>query len=613
MTVSLRAWRLEWGQPVPIPGVLTLGPAARPNGVLNTAKRNAYNNSYNFILPQSWLTGADIKLEAEVNANSAVAETNYANNKLTTGNIRTRTSSPANVGIVLVKAAGLTPSIKSNSLHTNMIAYLRAVFPAAKVNFWYKSGGAIEANYDYRVPGDGTCGDGWADLLDDLEDIYDDWKNRPGNAFIYGLLDPGVTGAGGCGRLGEPIAAGKLSGNAGPTLAHEMGHNLGRSHAPCGVPDPDKNYPTYLNPQGAPYPASSIGQVGLNVSTQQTFNPAIAKDLMSYCGPEWFSPYNYLGVLNRLPSTLTASSITQETPHVTINGRIRDGRIELPRPFWVQDKPQGQYDGPGEGSYGVSLRNAANDILFERRFEPPTDKLAEDHDVGYFREVLPYHPETTAIVFMQDEQLMRMVLVSPHPPSVHLLSPNGGENWQGSGPFTIRWQAEDTDGDELSARILYSADGGGSWDSLAVNVKGEEFLVNAGDLPGSPEALVKVVVSDGVNTSEAVSDAPFSVDDKPPLAWITQPPNGTILYPEQPVFLQGLASDPETGPVPDERLQWRSDLDGYLGEGADLAIPALSAGAHRLTLTAEGAIGQEVETSITVIVGLSPYFPLILQ
>ena len=43
-----------------------------------------------------------------------------------------RTTGTLNVGFVPVRAAGLTPSV-SNTLFTNMVAYLRAVFPAAEI------------------------------------------------------------------------------------------------------------------------------------------------------------------------------------------------------------------------------------------------------------------------------------------------------------------------------------------------------------------------------------------------------------------------------------------------------------------------------------------------
>ena len=613
VTVQLKAWQIVYGQPVALPGVLTLGPTARPNGALNTTKRLNYASSYNFILPAAWMTGANIKLEAEVNPDKTVPETFFGNNTGQTGVITVRTTAPINVGLVPVRAANLTPSLTGNKLITDMIAFLRSVFPANTINLWYKKGGPVDGNYNYNIPGDGTCGNGWDSLLDDLEDIYDDWSNRPANAFVYGLVDSGVPpGPGyGCGRSGDPIAAGMLDSGSGKTISHELGHNFGRKHAPCSVPDPDANYPTYLDPLGAPYPSASIGEVGLNATTQHTFNPNVAKDLMSYCGPAWFSPYNYSAILAGMPRTAAATAVEQMSPHITVAGDVVAGQLELPRPFWVSDQADGMYDDAGTGSYAVLLENSTGDILFERRFEPPTEIIGPDHDPGHFRETMPYPPDTATIVFTHNDQELRVIPVSPNPPSVQILSPNGGEVWDGDGPYTIRWQASDLDDDSLTFRLQYSADGGASWQPLAVNLKGNEFEVVASDLPGGSNSLVRVTASDGVNTTDAVSDGPFTVSDKPPLAWIIEPEDGALLYPDQPVILEGAATDPEEGPLPGEHLQWRSDVDGPLGEGLDLAVPGLSLGVHHLILNASDSTGHTTETSITVFVGRSPYLPMV--
>jgi len=564
-----------------------------------------YNSSYNLVLPAAWISGPDIRLEAEVNPGATVPETNFNDNTLQTGNIGTRTTAPLNVGLVPVRAANLTPSLTGNTLINNMLGYLRAVFPAKTINVWYKSGGPVDADYDYHIPGDGTCGDGWDDLLDDLDDVYDDWSNRPDNAFVYGLLDSGVPpGPGhGCGRYGDPLAAGMLDKDSGPTIAHEMGHNFGRKHAPCGVPDPDGNFPTYLDPQGAPYPSASIGEVGLNVSTQKTFDPNATWDLMSYCGPEWFSPYNYTAILNRVPFAAAARATNHESLHITVSGYVSGDQLDLPRAFWVRNRAVGTYEQAGEGSYSVILRGVAGETLFERHFEPATEIIGADHDPGHFRETMPYPPETSAIAFTHEGQVLQVVPVSAHAPTVEVLSPNGGEVWDGNGSFTVHWQADDLDGDSLTFRVQYSSDGGATWESLAVNLHGDELSVMAGELAGGNNSLVRVIVSDGVNTAMDTSDAPFTVSDKPPLAWIIQPGDGAVLYPDQPVILQGTATDAEDGPLPGERLTWVAETGETLGEGVYLALPNLPAGTHRFTLKAEDSAGHVTETSVTLIIG----------
>lgn len=75
-------------------------------------------------------------------------------------------------------------------------------------------------------------------------------------------------------------------------FAHELGHNFGRYHAPCGDPGGiDEDYP---------YSQAGIGVFGLDVSTMSLKSPSTQVDLMSYCDPEWISDYTYTGVVEHL-------------------------------------------------------------------------------------------------------------------------------------------------------------------------------------------------------------------------------------------------------------------------------------------------------------------------
>ena len=73
---------------------------------------------------------------------------------------------------------------------------------------------------------------------------------------------------------------------------HEIGHNLGRSHAPCGgAGGPDPNYP---------YGGASIGQYGTDIQGNNVafYSPTSHVDMMSYCAPEWISDYTYEALYN---------------------------------------------------------------------------------------------------------------------------------------------------------------------------------------------------------------------------------------------------------------------------------------------------------------------------
>ena len=75
--------------------------------------------------------------------------------------------------------------------------------------------------------------------------------------------------------------------SASGVAAHELGHNFGRSHAPCGgVASPDPNYP---------YAGGVTGQWGYDL-VAGTLKPPTNTDLMGYCGNTWISDYTYMGV-----------------------------------------------------------------------------------------------------------------------------------------------------------------------------------------------------------------------------------------------------------------------------------------------------------------------------
>src|SRR5207245_1523205 len=85
--------------------------------------------------------------------------------------------------------------------------------------------------------------------------------------------------------------------NCGLTMAHELGHACGLSHAPCGTPG-DPNYPAYepYDPVGTH--KASIVEYVLNITNGNILTPNQFKDWMSYCGPRWISLYHFGRLVN---------------------------------------------------------------------------------------------------------------------------------------------------------------------------------------------------------------------------------------------------------------------------------------------------------------------------
>jgi hypothetical protein len=587
-------------------------------------KRASLESSFNFILPSSWQAVGDIYLEAEVNPGRDVIESDYTDNTMQV--VATFVDRyPITVWLLQVEVGGTVVSFNNNTDFTDMMALLRAMYPVSKVNYFIWPGFYLKGDHDYADQSSGGCGDGWRDLLDDLQDVYDDlWTNRPTfQAFVYGVL-PAINSpnVGGCGIVGEPVAAGGATGN---TLAHEVGHNFGRNHAPsdrdaqgtvtnseCGDPDDeDSSYPQYTSPIGDRYARSSIGKVGVNVQasvywpTNSKFptiwNPATTYDVMSYCSPKWISPYTYDAIMAKIINSATTLRATSAaTPHLIAAGRVKGGHVAKLRPFWVEPQPPEGQGGPGEGPYSLELQDAAGTALFVRHFDPRDPYHGTDPDSGSFHEILPYHPATARVVFRRQGEIIHQAALSAHAPTVTLLTPHGGETWSGAGPHIVAWNASDADGDPLTAKVLYSADDGADWQAVAVNVKEQQYILDGSYLGGSEHARIQVLVSDGLRTASDVSDGSFRVTEKPPHVMVLSPRADAVLSPDGALVLEGAATDPEDGPLSDSALSWSSDVAGPLGTGSGVIVQAPVCGSQTITLAATDSSGTVGTASVAV-------------
>jgi hypothetical protein len=134
---------------------------------------------------------------------------------------------------------------------------------------------------------------------------------------------------------------------SGPSImAHELGHNFNRGHAPC--PPSGPGAPLGIDQQ---YPVANgrIGSLGWEPG-QGLKAGDLYTDLMGYCDPRWISDYTYKGMLDWLlahPSS--ASSVTTPgaaQPSLLIWGRIENGRVVLEPAFAITARAQQIVPGP---------------------------------------------------------------------------------------------------------------------------------------------------------------------------------------------------------------------------------------------------------------------------
>ncbi len=137
---------------------------------------------------------------------------------------------------------------------------------------------------------------GWSDLLDRITDLRNT-DNTPPDVYYYGIHNAQSGGLLGLGWVGgandvwsrTAIGVGWTGNTAPETAVHELGHNHGRPHSPCGVSG-DGNYP---------HSGARIGVWGYRPSDNKLLDPSQYVDFMSYCDPPWISDWTFRKIFER--------------------------------------------------------------------------------------------------------------------------------------------------------------------------------------------------------------------------------------------------------------------------------------------------------------------------
>ncbi len=124
--------------------------------------------------------------------------------------------------------------------------------------------------------------------------------------------------------------------SAGFLVSHELGHNFGRRHAPCGgASNVDPWYPVPNGALGSWVHHTTSWE--RNDSTFAATIPPTGGDVMSYCSSGFLSPYTTLGILQfRAPRAATLQSPRPVEPILAVRGVVDGSGIRLGVP-WVTE------------------------------------------------------------------------------------------------------------------------------------------------------------------------------------------------------------------------------------------------------------------------------------
>lgn len=284
------------------------------------------------LAPAGWATGflpaarvrPGLEVVVRVDPANTLRERDETNNALSTQPTVGR-ANQLNLTHVPVVQSGLTGAV--SPAHA---AYLLERWPLATIDE------RTRAPYTFTGALTGSNTSGWSTLLTNLTQAR---SNDGSSRNYYGWTRVSYrSGVAGIGTVGRGVSTGRD--DSLDTMAHELGHNFGRNHAPCGVSG-DANYP---------HPNARIGVWGIDRQGSYK-DPTQLADLMSYCDPTWVSDYSYTGVQAFVEGRAQFTP-GQPLMHVVggkdtllIAGMLVEGRFTFRPVYRVRAAPTEQRDG----------------------------------------------------------------------------------------------------------------------------------------------------------------------------------------------------------------------------------------------------------------------------
>ena len=246
------------------------------------------------------------------------------------------------------------------------------------------------------------------------------------------------------------------------------------------------------------------------------------------------------------------------------------------------------------GPYAIRLRSAANNVLADYAFTPG------EADSGWlpFGQVVDFVVGTAKVelVRLSDNTVLDAKSVSANPPVVSSVA---APTAAGANEVQLSWTASDPDGGALRFDILYSRDGGVTFQPVQFGVPGTSTTIDTSLLGGSTTAIFQVIASDGVNTGYANSPQ-FTMAPKAPIVQILTPADGIRVHWGDVVNLSGRARP--AGGEPRRRCSRVEQSEGRAGHGGAALDRRPAGGGEHHHPPGDQRPGSDGSAAVTVVV-----------
>ncbi len=201
------------------------------------------------------------------------------------------------IKLIPILANGRLPDVSSSAL-AKYKQLVEAMFPVASVQITL--GDQIDTTYPIDWPA--TLDQLRSKRMNDTasDDVYyyglirpeDNLRNLCGSSCITGI---GYVANSHSASLRVALGVGFADRFSAEVMAHELGHTMGRNHAPCveggSMDGVDKGYP---------YTKGVIGSTGYDSQRKAFLYADRNTDIMGYCSNKWISDYTYKALADRL-------------------------------------------------------------------------------------------------------------------------------------------------------------------------------------------------------------------------------------------------------------------------------------------------------------------------